>query len=104
MREKKARLKLRQQEESWSVVYCLNFTNEDQKTPTSSFSSLVVSVVILQINKLSHVNFIQEKDSKHIIYCIWGNWRLFGSASQSTNLSKWKQADYSEYSNINFSK
>lgn len=70
MREKKARLKLRQQEESWSVVYCLNFTNKNRKTPTSSFSSSVVSVVILQINKLSPVAFIQEKDSKHIIYYI----------------------------------
>lgn len=70
MREKKARLKLCQQEESWSIVYCLNFTNKNKETPTSSFSSSVVSVVILQINKLSRVTFIQEKDSKHIIYCV----------------------------------
>lgn len=61
-------------------------------------------MVILQISKLLCVTFIQEKDSKHIIYCIWGNWKLSGSASQGTNFSKWKQADYSEYSHINFSK
>jgi len=69
MREKKARLKLGQQEESWSIVYCLNFLQiKTKKPPTSSLSSLVVSLVILQINKLLYVIFIQEEDSKHIIY------------------------------------
>lgn len=43
-------------------------TNKTQKTPKSSFSSSVASLVILQIYKLSYVTFIQEKDSKHIIY------------------------------------
>lgn len=43
-------------------------TNKNQKIPTSCFSSSVVSLVILQINKLSYVTFIQKEDSKHIIY------------------------------------
>lgn len=81
-------------------------TNKKQKTPTSSFSSSVVSLVILQINKLLYVAFIQEEDSKHVSYiqCIWGNWRLFGSASHSTGLSKWKLTAYSDYSGINLSR
>lgn len=43
-------------------------TNKKQKPPTSSFSSSVVSLVILQINKLLYVAFIQEEDSKHVSY------------------------------------
>lgn len=75
MREKKARLKLGQQEESWSIVYCVNFLQtkkKKKKKNTSSFSSsVVVSLVILRINELLYVTYRKRTQSTLFTYNVF---------------------------------
>lgn len=91
MREKKARLKLGQQEEFWSIVYWLNFLQiKPEKLPQVSFNlQLLVWLFCKLISFLMWLSFRKRTQSTLFTHNAFEETGDSGSASHSTGLSKW---------------